>query len=41
MPVYASSLGRWRDYREQLKPLIDILQQAGIAIDELSAVLLP
>ena len=34
MPVYASSLGRWRDYREQLRPLIDILQRAGIAIDD-------
>jgi tetratricopeptide (TPR) repeat protein len=34
MPVYASSVGRWRDYREQLRPLIDILQQAGIAIDD-------
>lgn len=34
MPVYASSLGRWRDYREQLRPLADVLQQAGIAIDD-------
>ena len=29
-PVYKSSVGRWRDYREQLQPVIDILQDAGI-----------
>lgn len=34
MPVYASSVGRWRDYRDQLRPLIDILQHAGIAIND-------
>ena len=34
MPVYASSVGRWRDYREELQPLITILGQAGIAIED-------
>ena len=34
LPVYASSVGRWREYREQLKPLIDILQQGGIALHD-------
>lgn len=29
-PVYRSSVGRWRDYREQLQPVIDILRDAGI-----------
>ena len=34
LPVYASSVGRWRDYREELQPLITILGQAGIAIED-------
>jgi Tfp pilus assembly protein PilF len=29
-PVYRTSVGRWRDYSEQLKPVIDILRDAGI-----------
>lgn len=28
--IYASSVGRWRDYEEQLKPLADKLEAAGI-----------
>lgn len=32
-PVYTSSVGRWKDYREQLQPLIEILEEAGIATD--------
>tara|TARA_R110001592_G_scaffold336960_1_gene622824 strand:- start:99008 stop:100573 length:1566 start_codon:yes stop_codon:yes gene_type:complete len=34
MPVYSSSLDRWREYREQLQPLINILDAAGIAVHE-------
>ena len=33
-PVYTSSLGRWRDYAEQLKPLISVLEEAGISLDD-------
>jgi tetratricopeptide (TPR) repeat protein len=29
-PVYQSSVGRWRDYEEQLQPAITILRQAGV-----------
>tara|TARA_B100001540_G_C15804657_1_gene641473 strand:+ start:1390 stop:2976 length:1587 start_codon:yes stop_codon:yes gene_type:complete len=32
-PVYATSIGRWRDYREELQPLIEVLDRAGIACD--------
>ena len=32
MPVYQSSVGKWRNYREQLQPVVDILEQAGIPI---------
>jgi hypothetical protein len=28
--IYASSVGRWRDYEAQLKPLADALEVAGI-----------
>ena len=28
-PVYQSSVGRWKNYAEQLKPLIETLQEAG------------
>jgi Tfp pilus assembly protein PilF len=31
-PVYTSSVGKWRDYEQQLQPLIRILQQAGIPL---------
>lgn len=34
MPVYTSSLNRWRDYPDQLQPLIDILHAAGIPLDD-------
>jgi len=34
MPVYHSSLNRWRQYREQLQPLIDILHTAGINLND-------
>jgi hypothetical protein len=33
-PVYRSSVGRWHDYREELAPLISVLQDAGIPLDE-------
>ncbi len=33
-PVYTSSVGRWRQYREQLKPLIHLLQEGGVVIPE-------
>jgi hypothetical protein len=32
-PVYKSSVGKWRDYAEQLQPVADILQKAGILRD--------
>lgn len=32
-PVYATSVGRWRDYRGELQPLIEVLNRAGIACD--------
>jgi tetratricopeptide (TPR) repeat protein len=34
MPVYTSSLGRWRDYRDQLQPLARMLRRAGIEFDD-------
>jgi Flp pilus assembly protein TadD len=33
-PVYSSSVGKWRQYREQLAPLIQVLASAGIAVDD-------
>jgi len=33
-PVYRSSVGRWQDYREELAPLITVLQDAGIPLGE-------
>jgi tetratricopeptide (TPR) repeat protein len=33
-PVYRSSVGRWQDYREELAPLISVLQDADIPLDE-------
>jgi hypothetical protein len=32
-PVYQSSVGKWRHYEEQLQPLVDLLQKAGVPID--------
>ena len=31
-PVYSSSIGRWRNYPEQLKPLYERLERAGVAM---------
>ncbi len=33
-PVYTSSVGRWRQYREQLQPLIKVLEGGGVLIDD-------
>ena len=33
-PVYSSSVGKWRQYRQQLAPLIQVLESAGIALDD-------
>lgn len=33
-PVYRSSVGKWKNYREQLQPLAEILQQGGIEVEE-------
>ncbi len=33
-PIYKSSVGKWRDYEEQLQPVVEILQQAGIDISD-------
>lgn len=32
-PVYTSSIGRWRNYAEQLKPLVLRLEQADLTLD--------
>jgi tetratricopeptide (TPR) repeat protein len=32
-PVYQSSVGKWRDYEDQLQPVVRILQDAGISIE--------
>jgi hypothetical protein len=31
-PVYQSSVGKWQNYEKQLKPISDILENAGISI---------
>ena len=33
-PLYASSVGRWRRYRQHLQPLIDELRAAGVRLDD-------
>jgi len=33
-PVYQSSVGKWRAYREQLTPLIEVLEAADIPLDD-------
>jgi len=32
-PIYSSSVGRWRRYGDGLKPLLDALDEAGVAYD--------
>ena len=32
-PIYSSSVGRWNNYTEQLAPVIEYLQGAGIQLD--------
>ncbi len=32
-PIYKSSVGKWHEYEEQLQPVAEILQQAGILQD--------
>ncbi|SHF91796.1 TPR repeat-containing protein [Microbulbifer donghaiensis] len=32
-PVYRSSVGKWKNYREQLQPLAEILHKGGIEIE--------
>ncbi|AMX03599.1 hypothetical protein A3224_14325 [Microbulbifer thermotolerans] len=32
-PVYRSSIGKWKHYREQLRPLAEILREGGIPVD--------
>ncbi len=34
-PIYRSSIGRWRNYRAQLEPLIEALRRAGVPLAEL------
>lgn len=29
-PVYRSSVGKWRDYEQQLQPVMDVLKEAGL-----------
>jgi len=31
-PVYKSSVGKWREYEQQLQPVVEILQKAGINV---------
>jgi hypothetical protein len=33
-PVYQSSVAKWRAYREQLTPLIEVLKAADIPLDD-------
>ncbi len=33
-PIYSSSVGRWRNYRRQLEPLITMLRNCGIAASD-------
>ena len=33
-PIYRSSVGRWKHYREELEPLVDIFEQNGIVYGE-------
>lgn len=33
-PVYSSSVGKWRHFRQQLEPLVETLRDAGIAVDD-------
>jgi len=33
-PVYKSSVGKWREYEEQLQPVVRILKNAGIPLDD-------
>ncbi|MFC6633374.1 tetratricopeptide repeat-containing sulfotransferase family protein [Microbulbifer taiwanensis] len=32
-PIYSSSIGKWKNYRQQLQPLVGILQAGGIEVD--------
>ena len=32
-PVYSSSVDKWRHFESQLQPLIEILEQGGLALD--------
>ena len=32
-PVYASSVGRWRQYERELAPLVERLRDAGVLED--------
>ena len=33
-PVYRSSVGRWKDYRRELAPLVEVLEAAGVPLEE-------
>jgi hypothetical protein len=33
-PIYKSSVGKWRNYEEQLQPVVHILRQAGIDVSD-------
>jgi tetratricopeptide (TPR) repeat protein len=37
-PIYRSSAGRWRNYREPLQPLIEALRRHGVPLAELDGV---
>jgi hypothetical protein len=32
-PVYQSSVGKWRNYEQQLQPVVDILRQGGVLLE--------
>lgn len=36
-PIYSSSVGLWRRYENELAPLLAVLREAGIAIDQATA----
>ena len=31
-PIYSTSIGQWRNYREELRPLLDLFENAGLAV---------
>ena len=32
-PLYSSSIGRWKKYGDDIRPLVSVLEEAGLAPD--------